>query len=62
MVEMARPWAVWRWRLTSYRIHAKCLDGGDAQIRQRVQAALGHADADRNVDTRWTQILARSRT
>jgi integrase len=26
------------------RIYAKCLDGGDALIRQRVQAALGHAD------------------
>ena len=25
------------------RIYAKCLDGGDALIRQRVQAALGHA-------------------
>jgi hypothetical protein len=44
------------------RIYAKCLDGGDAEIRRRVQAALGHADADRNVDTRWTQIPAHSRT
>jgi hypothetical protein len=26
------------------RIYAKCLDGGDALIRQRVQAALGYAD------------------
>jgi len=25
------------------RIYAMCLDGGDALIRQRVQAALGHA-------------------
>jgi hypothetical protein len=24
----------------------KCLDGGDALIRQRVQAALGYADTD----------------
>ena len=46
----------------SLRIYAKCLDGGDALIRQRVQAALGHADIDRNVDTRWTQIPAHSRT
>jgi hypothetical protein len=28
------------------RIYAKCLDGGDAEIRRRVQAALGHADID----------------
>src|SRR5215218_6109209 len=28
------------------RIYAKCLDGGDALIRQRVQAALGYADTD----------------
>jgi hypothetical protein len=34
------------------RIYAKCLDGGDAEIRRRAQAALGHADKDRNVDTR----------
>jgi hypothetical protein len=27
-------------------IYAKCLDGGDALIRQRVQAALGYADTD----------------
>ncbi len=33
------------------RIYAKCLDGGDAEIRRRVQAALGHPDTDRNVDT-----------
>jgi hypothetical protein len=26
------------------RIYAKCLDGGDALIRQRVQAALGYTD------------------
>ena len=41
---------------------AKFLDGGHALVRRRVQAALGHADADRNVDTRWTQIPAHSRT
>jgi hypothetical protein len=28
------------------RTYAKCLDGGDALIRQRVQVALGHADND----------------
>ena len=28
------------------RIYAMCLDGGDALIRQRVQAALGHAVTD----------------
>jgi hypothetical protein len=26
------------------RIYAKCLDGGDALIRRRVQAALGYAE------------------
>jgi hypothetical protein len=31
-------------------------------IASSVQAALGHADTDRNVDTRWTQMLAHSRT
>ena len=33
-----------------------------ALIRQCVQASLGHADTDRNVDTRWTQMVAHSRT
>ena len=28
------------------RIYAKCLDGSDALIRRRVQAALGYADTD----------------
>jgi hypothetical protein len=28
------------------RIYAKCLDGGDALIRQRVQTALGYAAAE----------------
>jgi hypothetical protein len=28
------------------RIYAKCLDGGDAVVRRRVQAALGYADTD----------------
>ena len=28
------------------RIYAKCLDGGDAEIRRRVEAALGCADTD----------------
>jgi integrase len=28
------------------RTYAKCLDGGDALIRRRVQAALGHANTD----------------
>jgi hypothetical protein len=27
-------------------IYAKCLDGGDALVRRRVQAALGYADTD----------------
>jgi hypothetical protein len=26
------------------RIYAKCLDGGDAMVRRRVEAALGFAD------------------
>jgi hypothetical protein len=26
------------------RIYGKCLDGGDALIRQRVQVALGYVD------------------
>ena len=26
------------------RIYAKCLDGGDALVRRRVQMALGYAD------------------
>jgi hypothetical protein len=26
------------------RIYAKCLDGGDALVRQRVQSALGYTD------------------
>ena len=33
------------------RVYAKCLDGGDALLRRRVQAALGYG----NVDTRWTK-------
>ena len=32
------------------RIYAKCLDGGDALIRRRVQAALGYADSDTDTD------------
>lgn len=28
------------------RIYAKCLDGSDALIRQRVQAVLGYADTE----------------
>jgi hypothetical protein len=28
------------------RIYAKCLDGGDALVRRRVQVALGHTDND----------------
>jgi hypothetical protein len=28
------------------RIYAKCLDGGDALVRRRVEAALGCADTD----------------
>jgi hypothetical protein len=30
------------------RIYAKCLDGGDAEIRRRVQAALGYTDTPTN--------------
>jgi hypothetical protein len=44
------------------RIHAKCLDGGCALIHHCVPASLGHADTDRNVDTRWTQMIAHSRS
>jgi hypothetical protein len=32
------------------RIYAKCLDGGDALVRRRVQTALGHADTDTATD------------
>jgi integrase len=32
------------------RIYAKCLDGGDALVRRRVQAALGYADTDTDND------------
>jgi integrase len=28
------------------RIYAKCLDGGDALVRRRVQEALGYSDTD----------------
>jgi integrase len=28
------------------RIYAKCLDGGDALVRRRVEAALGYADTE----------------
>ena len=31
------------------RIYAKCLDGGDAEIRRRVQAALGYDDTATDV-------------
>ena len=31
------------------RIYAKCIDGGDALIRRRVEAALGHADNGNDV-------------
>jgi len=45
------------------RIYAKCLDGGDALIRQRVQAALGHGVTDIATDagTNRAQIPAHSR-
>jgi integrase len=32
--------------------YAKCLDGGDAVVRLRVQEALGHADTDTATDAR----------
>jgi integrase len=46
------------------RIYAKCLDGGDALVRQRVQAALGHGVTDIATDagTNRAQMLAHSRT
>ena len=28
-----------------HRIYAKCIDGGEAMLRRRVQAALGYRDA-----------------
>ena len=31
------------------KIYAKCLDGGDALVRRRVQAALGYADNENDV-------------
>jgi hypothetical protein len=43
------------------KIYAKCLDGGDALVRRRVQAALGHSDVDSNADTHWTQTPAHGR-
>jgi integrase len=36
------------------KIYAKCLDGGDAMIRRRVQEALGHADAEATPTQLWT--------
>jgi hypothetical protein len=33
-------------------IYAKCLDGGDVEIRRRVQAALGYVDTDTTSDAR----------
>jgi integrase len=32
------------------RIYAKCLDGGDALVRRRVEAALGHVDTHTATD------------
>jgi hypothetical protein len=32
------------------RIYAKYIDGGDALVRRRVQAALGYADSDSATD------------
>ena len=34
------------------RIYAKCLDGGDALVRRRVQAALGYADIEGSTTAR----------
>jgi hypothetical protein len=31
------------------KIYAKCLDGSDALVRRRVQAALGYVDNENNV-------------
>ena len=48
-----RPNTVAEWAAPSVevllRIYAKCLDGGDALVRRRVEAALGHADAGTDV-------------
>jgi integrase len=41
------------------RIYAKCLDGGDALVRRRIQAALGYADTDNNDDGLQVQALSR---
>ena len=41
------------------RIYAKCLDGSDALVRWRVQAALGYADTDNNNDGPQVQTLSR---
>ena len=58
--------AEWTWHSVEVllRIYAKCLDGGDALIRHRVQAAPGHAVTDIATDagTNRAQMLAHSRT
>jgi integrase len=38
------------------RIYAKCLDGGDALVRRRVEAALGHADVDTGTDASLSHV------
>ncbi|WP_433351402.1 hypothetical protein [Micromonospora sp. CA-111912] len=44
------------------RIYAKCLDGGDAAIRQRIERALGHdPDARPNFGTHLAQTSATGR-
>jgi hypothetical protein len=39
------------------RIYAKCLDGGDALVRRRVQAALEYADTDRDEVTGSNPVM-----
>jgi hypothetical protein len=38
-----------------HKIYAKCLDGEDAAVRQRVQTALGHGSAGQNLGTHLAQ-------
>ena len=43
------PPGIGGWLCCLLRIYAKCLDGGDALIRRRVQAALGYDDTATDV-------------
>jgi hypothetical protein len=50
------------------KIYAKCLDGGDALIRERAQAAFGYTDIDttrpqaRTLSRPPDQVVSRSRS